>query len=89
MKNFLAQILEYTKEKNPIYIRVKILSKMPETKIVDQMEDGTYKIHVAAQPVRGKANEALCKYIERSLRASDVAIISGGRDKIKLIRISI
>jgi len=71
-----------------MYIEVKVLSKMPKNEIVDQMEDGTYKIRVNAVPVKGAANEELCKFLKKSLGASDVAIVSGGRDKLKLIRIS-
>ena len=52
------------------------------------MEDGTYKIRIKAQPVRGQANIALLKFLKKELKASEVAIVSGGRDKVKLIRIS-
>lgn len=51
------------------------------------MEDGTYKIKVAAQPIRGKANEELLKFLKKNLNLSDVQIVSGGRDSVKLIRL--
>jgi len=86
--NLLDQIKADLNKKSPLYIRVKVLSKMPKTEIVDQMDDETYKIRVNAVPVKGAANEELCKFLKKSLGASDVAIVSGGRDKIKLIRIS-
>ncbi len=90
MNTFIVQILAENKEKNPFYIRVKISSGMPRTEIVGQLEDedGTYKIKVGAKPVRGAANRELCKFLKKALNASDVAIVSGGRDKVKLIRIS-
>ena len=87
--DYLKAIKSELSEKSPLYIRVKVLSKMPKTEIADQMDDGTYKIRVNAVPVKGAANEALCKFLKKSLGASDVAIVSGGRDKIKLIRISL
>lgn len=87
--DYLKAIKSELSEKSPLYIRVKVLSKMPKTEIADQMEDGTYKIRVNAVPVKGAANEALCKFLKKALSASDVAIVSGGRDKIKLIRISL
>jgi len=86
--NFIDQIKNALSKKSPLYIRVKVLSKMPKTEIVDQMDDETYKIRVKAIPVKGATNEALCKFLRKSVGASDVAIVSGGRDKIKLIRIS-
>ena len=86
--NYLDQIKEDLSKKSPLYIRVKVISKMPQTEIVDQMDDDTYKIRVNAIPVKGAANEALCKFLRKSVGAGDVAIVSGGRDKIKLIRIS-
>lgn len=86
--DFINQIRESLAKKTPLYIRVKVISKSPKNEIVDQMDDGTYKIRVKAIPVKGAANEELCKFLKKSLKASDVAIVSGGRDKVKLIRIS-
>ena len=86
--DFLSQIKESLTKKSPLYIRVKVTSKMPKTEIVDQMDDETYKIRVAAIPVKGAANAELCKFLRKSLGASEVAIVSGGRDKVKLLRIS-
>ena len=85
---FVDRIKAELSKKSPLYIKVKVLSKMPMTEIVDQMEDGTYKVRVHAVPVKGAANEELCRYLKKALGTSDVAIVSGGRDKIKLIRIS-
>ena len=88
IQDYLRQIKSALVKKPPLYIRVKVLSKMPKSEIVDQMDDGTYKIRVNAIPVKGAANEELCKFLRKSLGASEVAIVSGGRDKIKLIRIT-
>ena len=86
--DYINEIKGLLSKKSPLYIKLKVLSKMPVTEIMDQMEDGTYKVRVHAVPVKGAANEELCKYLKKALGASDVAIVSGGRDKIKLIRIS-
>lgn len=86
--NYIDELKLNLKSKSPLYIKVKVQSKAPKTEIVDQMDDGTYKVKVAAQPVRGKANEELLKYLKKSLGLSDAQIVSGGRDSIKLIRIS-
>lgn len=84
----IETIRQELKQKSPLYIKVKAITKSPKTEFVEQMEDGTYKIRVHAAPVKGVANEELCKFLRKSLDASEVAIVSGGRDKVKLIRIS-
>jgi len=89
MNKFFEQLASKLDEKNPLYIKVKVQSKQPKTEIVDQMEDGVYKIKVAAQPIRGKANEELLKFLKKTLHLSDVQIVSGGRDSVKLIRLSL
>ena len=88
MNKFCTQLISELQEKSPLYIKVKVQSKAPKTEIVDQMDDGTYKVKVAAQPVRGKANEELLKYLKKSLVLSDAQIVSGGRDSVKLIRLT-
>lgn len=85
---FTQDIIEKLKNKNPLYIKAKIQSKAPQTEIVDQLDDETYKIKVAAQPIRGKANAELLKFLKKSLSLSDVEIVSGGRDSVKLIRLT-
>jgi len=88
MNKYCTQIKAQLKAKSPTYIKVKIFSKSPKNEIYDQMEDGTYKIRIATQPVQGRANAELIKFLKKSLEASEVVIVSGGRDKVKLIRIS-
>lgn len=88
MNKFFEQLGSELNQKSPLYIRVKVISKSPKNEIVEKMEDGTYKIRVAAVPVRGAANQALCRFLKKGLAASEVAIVSGGRDKVKLLRIS-
>ncbi len=89
MNKFFEQLSEKLKEKSPLYIRVKVISKSAKNEIVDLMDDGTYKIRVHAIPIKGAANAELCKFLRKSLHANEVNIVSGGRDKIKLIRINI
>lgn len=89
MERYLKDIQQAVLQKSPTYIKVKIIPKSTVTEMVEQMDDGTYKIRVAAVPVQGKANEALCKYLKKALKVSQVTIISGSRDKIKLVRIDL
>ncbi len=85
----LEKLKSELKTKSPLYIKVKVQSKAPKTEIVDQMEDETYKVKVAAQPVKGKANKELLKYLKKNLSLSDIQIVSGGRDSVKLIRLTV
>ena len=88
MNKFITQLQSQLKAKTPLYIKVKVISKMPKNEIVDMMSDGTFKIKVSAQPRHGGANAELLKFLKKEIGASDVAIVSGGREKIKLIRLT-
>jgi uncharacterized protein (TIGR00251 family) len=89
MNKFFEQLKRELDKKSPLYIKVKVLPKSPQNDITDQMEDGTYKIRVKAVPEKGAANEELCRFLRKALGASEVAVVSGGRDRVKLIRISV
>lgn len=88
MNTFFDQLRSKLAAKSPLYIRVKVIPKSPKTEIIEQMEDETYKIRVHAVPEKGAANAELCKFLRKGLGASEVEVVSGGRDKLKLIRIS-
>ncbi len=67
--------------------RVKVIPKSPRTEVAGELADGTVKIRVAAAPERGKANAALCAFLEREtgLRAE---VLSGQTSPLKLVRLS-
>lgn len=88
MNTFFEQLKTELQKKSPLYIKVKVITKSPKTEFAEQMEDGTYKLRVHAAPVKGAANEELCKFLRKALGAGEVTIVSGGRDKIKLLRIT-
>lgn len=54
-----------------------------------QMADGTLKIHIAAPPDKGKANEALCDFLARhyGVPRAHVEVISGHTATRKLVRV--
>ena len=89
MKDLYAQIKTQLEKKSPLYIKVKVLPKSPKNEITDQMEDGTYKIRIKAPATEGKANAELIKFLKKGLKASEVVIISGQKDRVKLIRITV
>ncbi len=86
--NYIEQLRVALSQKSPLYLRLKVTAGMPKTQIIDQLDDQTYKIWVGALPIRGASNQALCKYLKKTLSASEAVIVSGGRDKFKLIRLS-
>jgi len=71
------------------YIRVKVIPGAPRTEIKDTMADGTIKIAVAAAPEKGKANQALIEFLaeEFGVPRSNIVIISGATDRIKLVKV--
>jgi uncharacterized protein len=78
-------------EKNKqVYLRIKVIPGAPKTEIKGEMADGTIKIAVAAAPEKGKANQALIKFLaeESGVQKNDIKIISGASARIKLIKIS-
>ena len=76
-------------KKSPLYIRVKVVPKSPKNEIMDLMADETYKIRVAAPATDGKANAELLRFLKKSLGATEVMIVSGKTDRIKLIKLTV
>jgi uncharacterized protein (TIGR00251 family) len=67
-------------------IAVRITPRASRNKIVEVLPDGTIKIHIAAPPVDGEANEELIKFLAEVLNIakSRLEIVAGqtGRDKL-------
>lgn len=82
------------REKREVYLRIKARPGAATTAVKETLsgEEGeTIKIDVAAVPEKGKANQALVKFLsqEFSVRRENIKIISGAGDKIKLVKIII
>ena len=88
MNIFFIQLQENLQNKNPLYIKIKVIPKSPKNEIMEIMEDGTYKICIKAPPTDGKANAELIKFLKKSLGLSEVTIISGQRDRVKLVKLT-
>jgi uncharacterized protein (TIGR00251 family) len=67
-------------------IAVRVTPRASRNKIVEVLEDGTIKIHIAAPPVDGEANEKLISFLAEVLNVpkSRLEIVAGqsGRDKL-------
>ena len=70
-------------------LRVKVVPRSPRTEMAGEMADGTLKIHVAAPPDKGQANEELCAFLARHYRVpkGSVEILSGHTATRKLVRV--
>lgn len=88
MNDFIETIQKRLSEKSPLYIKVKVLPKSPMNEITEMLADGTYKIRIAAPAEGGKANAALIKFLKKTVDASEVVIVSGQTDRVKLVRIT-
>lgn len=71
------------------YLRVKVIPKSPETKIVETLSDETLKIRIAAPPEKGKANAELIRFLSKhfGVDKKKITIISGKSDPLKLVKI--
>lgn len=67
-------------------LAVRVTPRASRNEIVEVMADGTIKIHIAAPPVDGEANEKLVGYLAEILNIakSRIEIVAGatGRDKL-------
>jgi uncharacterized protein (TIGR00251 family) len=70
-------------------IRVKVIPKASKNEVVGLMDDGTWKLKVAAVPEKGKANEAVCKLLAAHFKVpiTRVSVISGQTSSFKHVRI--
>ena len=85
--DLLIQLQAAFAQKSPLYIKVKVIPKSATTEIVEMMADGTYKIRVAAPAEGGKANAVLIRFLKKILGASEVVIVSGKTERVKLLKI--
>jgi len=67
-------------------LAVRVTPRAGRNEIVEVMSDGTIKIHIAAPPIDGEANEQLLVFLAEVLNVpkSRIEIVAGavGRDKL-------
>lgn len=68
-------------------ITVKVLPRAKKTELVGVMEDGTFRIRIAAPPVEGAANHALIEFLSQMLNIppSQIDIVAGEFSERKLV----
>lgn len=70
-------------------LSVRVVPNKPESRIVDTSDDGTIRIEVKSQPIEGKANQELIKFLAKLLgvNKNQVIIVRGANSRNKLIKI--
>ena len=68
-------------------LAVKIIPRAARTEFAGVMADGAVKIKVAAAPEQGKANAALCAFLEKELHAARAVIVAGQTSQRKVVRL--
>lgn len=92
LNNMLAKYKEKLKNKGEIYLRIKVRSAMGKSEITGIITDEngeTIKINIGAPPVKGKANQELVRFLANffETRKENVKIISGLKNKVKLVKL--
>ena len=78
--------------KGEVYLRIKArpgASKSVVKEIMVEDENEIIKINIAAEPVSGRANKELIRFLAEEFKVSknNIRIISGAGEKIKLVKI--
>jgi uncharacterized protein len=86
----LNNLIKEFEIKRELYIKVKVSPGATKSEVKEVMTDGTIKISIAAQPIKGQANQELIKYLSKSFncRKTDIKILTGAGEKTKLVKIS-
>lgn len=73
---------------NSGYLRIKVTPNAPKTIFKEVLADEhkTVKVAIHAAPEKGKANEVLIKYLNKTFPSYKAEILGGHTNPIKLIR---
>ena len=67
-------------------LAIRVTARASENKIIGALSDGTVKMHIAAEPTEGQANEVLIEFLASVLEVGKerVEVVAGdtGRDKL-------
>jgi len=87
----LAKFKEILKNKQEVYLQIKVRPGASKTESKDVLSDDTIKIAIAAAPEKNKANIELIKFLAKEFLVSKdkIIILSGASDKTKLIKIKL
>ena len=67
-------------------LAIRVTTRASENKIIGALSDGTVKMHIAAEPTEGQANEVLIEFLASVLKVGKerIEVVAGdtGRDKL-------
>ena len=67
-------------------LAIRVTTRASENKIIGALSDGTVKMHIAAEPTGGQANEILIEFLASVLEVDKgrIEVVAGdtGRDKL-------
>ena len=71
-------------------IKIKVLPRSSQNKIVGKMVDGIIKVKLTAPPVDGEANKKLIELLSKEWKTSksNIKIIKGLKSKNKIVKIT-
>jgi uncharacterized protein len=86
----IVKFKEKLKKEKEIYLKLKINPGSSQNEIKEIMDDLTIKINITAKPIKNKANKELIKFLAKEfmVHKNNVIIISGLKDRVKLIRLT-
>jgi len=88
--NMLAKLKKQLQQSSEIYLRIKVRPNSAKTEIKEILEDETIKVDVSAVAEKNKANVELIKFLAKEFKVEqgNVAIISGAKERVKLVKIT-
>lgn len=71
-----------------IYLNIHVQPGAKKTAVED-LHNGRLKIRLAAPPIEGKANEALCRFLKETLKIprKSITIVKGEKSRVKTVAI--
>ncbi len=68
---------------------IRVAPNKPKSRIVDISEDNIIRIEVKSQPIEGKANQELIRFLSKilNLNKNQVIIMRGANSRNKLVKI--
>lgn len=73
-------------ESGVLTLKIRVRPGARETVLTRRLIDGSYQLHIAAQPEAGRANQELIRFFLKELNA-DIDLLSGKSHRCKIIRV--
>ena len=78
----------FKKQNNSVFLTINLHPRSPKNSV--EINDFSFDVFIKEPPVKGKANQALVKYLSKilSIPSSSLAIVSGFKSKTKIVSIT-